>query len=258
MLKLIIPSILFFIFLKSATEDFNFSREMAAALGLIVISSSFLISPKKHRFLPFIILTIVSTSHLAFLFDSKDGYFKNAYLILFSFIFLLTLTGISIFFSQHHYRQEKEIKTKLPDMGFNLIKSAVLISVFLWTVGTYGLYLNMELPTYLLMLFILINIILSAYCLFKINRAFQKKTSLLWFYSFLLGIIMVELTWAISFWPIGKLTVGAIILANYYIFYNILENYLKNSLNKKVIFSNILFLAIIIISLLFSSQWEIR
>ena len=258
MYKLIILSILFFAFLKSATEDFSFSLEMTAALVIIIIGGSFLNSPKKCRFLPFIILTLVSASHLIFLFASKDNYSKDIYLVLFSFIFLMALAGINIFFNRHYRQQAKEVKTRFPGIGFNLIKSVIFISIFLWTVGGYGLYLSMEFPTHLLMLIILINIILSTYCLFKISRSLQRETPLLWFYSFLLGIIMVELIWAISFWPISGLTAGAIILANYYIFHNILENYLKNSLNKKIIFSNILFLAIIIASLLFSSQWEIR
>ena len=252
MLKLVIPSLLFFIFLKSATEDFGFSWKSAAALILIVVGSSFLNSPPKRRLLPIIILTLVAASHLIFLFVLKDDNLNFFCLGLSSFIFLSALFGVNIFFGR-----TKEI-AKFPNLGFNLIKSAVLISVFLWAVGSYGLYLYLELPTHFLMLIILAGIILSAYCLLKINPALQKPSPLVWFYSFLLGFIMVELVWVISFWPIGRFTVGAVALANYYIFYNILENRLKNSLDKKIIFFNILFLAVISALLLFSSQWEIR
>ncbi len=137
-------------------------------------------------------------------------------------------------------------------------KSVILIFVFLWAIGSYGLYLDRELPAHFLMLAILFGVVASTYCLLKISFAPQKTLSSFWFYPFLFGLIMVELTWAISFWPISRLTAGAIILANYYIFWNILENHLRNSLSKKIIISNILFLAIVIILLLSSSQWEIR
>lgn len=256
MYKLIILSFLFFAFLKFVTEDFNFSWEASAALVLIIIGGSFLSSPKKRRFLPIIILTLVSASHLIFLFTLKDEYLKNLCLGLFSIIFLLALAGINIFFNRR--RQTREAEIKFPNLGLNLIKGVILVSVFLWTAGSYGLYLNLELPTHLLMLAILFNVIISVYSLLKISPAPQKTLSSFWFYPFLFGLTVIELVWVISFWPIGRLTAGAIILANYYIFWNILENRLRNSLNKKVIFSNILFLAAIIILLLSSSQWEIR
>ena len=258
MYRFIIPSLLFFALLKSVTENHGLSLETAVLSALIIIATSFLNSPKKHRILPIIILTLVFTSNLMFIFNLKDGYSKNIFLELFSFIFLLALAGINIFFNQRRQQKEKETEIKFPNLGSNLIKSVVLISVFLWAAGSYGLYLNLELSIHLLMLIILINIIFSTRCLLKINFASQKIPAALWFYPFLFGLIMVELVWAISFWPIERLAVGAIILANYYVFWNILESRLKNSLNKKIIFSNILFLAIVIASLLFSSQWEIR
>ena len=255
MFKVIILSLLFFVFLNSAVENFNFSWEAASALILIAISGSFLNSPPKRRFLPTVILVLASASCLIFLFALKGDYLEKFFLGLFSFIFLLALAGINIFFGR-----AKEIKTKFPNLGLNIIKSVILISVFLWIAGSYRLYLDLELSTHLIMLIILINVIISTYCLLKINFISQKQKALssLWFYPFLLGLVMVELTWAISFWPISQFTAGAIILVNYYVFWNILENYLKNSLNKKVVFSNILFLAVIIILLLSSSQWEIR
>lgn len=281
-LKFIIPSFLLLMTLESAAGDFDFSWKISVGLALIAIGSpllslSFGRQPKeKYRFLAIVISSLTIASYLIFLLALRDDGFKHFCAIIFSFTFMLTLASINMFFGYYQCQKEKMARAKFPSLAFNFIKGAILVSVFLWTVGSYGLYLDLNLPTHLIMLAILLNTAFSTYCLLKISSIFQKMSLFSasqqirernaertmkqapWFYSFLLGWIMVELTWAISFWPANQLTVGAIILANYYIFWNMLKDHLNGALNRKSIFLNILFLTVIIAFLLLSSKWEIK
>ena len=270
-LKFIVPAILFFAVLKSVAEDFNFSWGLVAALAAIAVSGPLLSYPKTSQgerrcWLPVAISILIAASCLIFLITLKDNASRYYGSGLFSFIFALALISANIFFSQYHRCQKgKRIRIKFLNLSSGFLKSVLLVSVFLWTVGIYGLYIDLELPVHLLMLTVLLSAVFSTRCLLRISQLSRNmisrekfSSSAAWFHSFLLGLIMVELIWAISFWPVSQLTAGAIILVNYYVFWNILENYLKNTLSKKIISSNILLLATAVILLLLSSKWEIK
>jgi len=264
-LKFIIPSLIFFIMMKFFFEGLGLSYLSLLTLFLISVFSAFWIT--KHRFLPIILTMLFTTSSVLFLLTLGRNNFQHLYIIFSSLLFTITLIGLNRFFGQEEsLRQEEKIKAKILDSGFNLNQTIILVSIFLSSSGMYGIYLDLDLPVWSIMLAIFISVFFSTLYLTKINflksKALQLhldsfKNRTFTFYSFLFGFIVLELVWIISFLPVNHLTVGAIILSFYYSFWNILRSYLRNELSKKTVFLNLLFFVIMIGFIFTTSKWSI-
>lgn len=265
-LRYFIPAILFFALLEFFFKSFGFSYKSLLMLFSVSAFSAFWIT--KYRFLPVILTALFSTSSVIFLLTLGKENFQHLYIIISSAIFMLALMGLNKFFVQEEdSNDEKNNKGfEILDSGFNLNQTIVLVSVFLLSSGIYGIYIDLNLPVWVIMAVIFVCIFLSTFYLARINFLKSKeleihldsarnKTFLL--YSFLSGLLVSELVWAISFLPANHLTVGAIILCSYYVFWNILRDYLRNDLTKKSVFSNLIFLAVFESLIIIASKWDI-
>ncbi|MCK4892062.1 MAG: hypothetical protein KAS78_05325, partial [Candidatus Pacebacteria bacterium] len=246
-------------------KSFGLSYASLITLFLISILSAFWIT--KYKFLPIVLITLFTVGSVLFLITLDENWFQQLYIMISSFIFTFALIGLYRFFiQQEKWFKKEEIKLKAIDSGFNLNQAIILISVFLISSGIYNLYIDFDLPLWVVILIIFITIFFSTIYLTKINFLKSKahelyldsiKNKTFSFYSFLFGLIVVELIWAISFWPANHLTVGAIVLSIYYFCWNILKNYLRNKLSKKnVILNSIFFIAFFCITLL-TGNWKI-
>ncbi len=264
-LKFIVPSLVFFIMMKFFFESLGLSYLSLIALFLISALSAFWVT--KYRFLPIILTMLFTTSSVLFLLTLGKNNFQQLYIIFSSLLFTITLIGLNRFFmQQENLKQKEEMEAKILDSGFNLNQTIVLTSIFLLSSGMYGVYLDFDLPVWSIMFAISISIFFSTLYLTRINflkskalelhlDSFKNKTFT--FYSFLLGFIALELVWIISFLPVNHLTVGAIILSFYYSFWNILRNYLRNELSRKIVFSNLIFFMSAISFIFITSKWDI-
>lgn len=184
-----------------------------------------------------------------------------------SLLFLISLIGLDKFFSdKSDGNPTAENKIRILDSGFSLNQSIIIYSVFLFSSGIYGIYVDFGLPVWQLMFVIFVSIFLSTFYLIKINfiksmelglhlDSVKNKTFIL--YSFLFAFMISELIWSLSFWPSNQLTVGAIILISYYSAWNVLKSYLRNELTRIVIISNFLFFVILNIIIISTSKWDI-
>ena len=239
-IKLIVPSFVFFVMMEFFFKSFGLSYASLITLFLISVLSAFWIT--KYRFLPIVLITLWTTGSVLFLMTLDENGFQQSYIILSSFIFAFALIGLYRFFiQQEKWTKKEEVKLKILDSGFNLNQAIVLISIFLISSGIYKIYIDLDLPLWTLLLIIFITIFFSTPSLTRINFLKSKahefyldssKNKTFSFYSFLFGLIIVELVWAISFWPTNHLTAGAIILSIYYPCWNILKDYLRNNLSK--------------------------
>lgn len=265
-LKYFIPAVLFFVLLEFFFKSFGFSYGSLLVLFAISAFSAFWIT--KYRFLPVILTVLFSTSSVIFLLTLGKENFQCLYIIVSSAIFMLALIGLNKFFVQEKNNNSEKNNGEfgILDSGFNLNQTIVLISVFLLSSGIYGIYIDLNLPVWVIMIVISVCIFLSTFYLARINFLKSKelglyldsarnKTFLL--YSFLSGFLVSELVWTISFSPASHLTAGAIILCLYYVFWNILRNYLRNDLTKKSVSLNLLFLAIFESLIIIASKWDI-
>lgn len=263
-LKYLIPAVIFFVLLEFFFKSFGLSYGSLFMLFAISTFSAFWIT--KYRFLPVILTTLFSTSSVIFLLTIGKENFQYLYIIISSAIFMFALMGLNKFFIQEKDNNKNNRSFEILDSGFNLNQTIVLISVFLLSSGIYGIYIDLNLPVWIIMIVIFACIFLSTFYLARINFLKSKelelhldsarnKTFLL--YSFLAGFLASELVWAISFLPANHLTAGAIILCSYYVFWNILRSYLRNDLTKKNVSLNLVFLAMFESLIIIASKWDI-
>jgi len=265
-LKYFIPTVLFFVLLEFFFKSFGFSYNSLFALFAISTFSAFWIT--KYRFFPVILTVLFSTSSVIFLLTLGKENFQYLYIIISSIIFMLALMGLNKFFVQEEDGSSGKNNKSfgILDSGFNLNQTIVLISVFLFSSGIYGIYIDLNLSVWVIMIVIFICVFLSTFYLTRINFLKSKglelhldsaknKTFLL--YSFLSGFLVSELIWAISFLPANHLTTGAIILCSYYVFWSVLRDYLRNSLTKKSVFLNLIFLVVFESFIIIANKWDI-
>ena len=134
--------------------------------------------------------------------------------------------------------------------GMNMAASSA--TIFFTYASAYGLYLNFDVPLYWLMLVYLLVTLLVSFQYFSIIENDSKKV---WTFSFLLALLMVEIVWAINYWPFGYLTTGVIALILYYILWDLVQSYFLNLLSRKRVTANMIFFSFLIIMVLLSAKW---
>jgi hypothetical protein len=76
-------------------------------------------------------------------------------------------------------------------------------------------------------------------------------------YSVLLGLVMGEMVWVMSFWPFGYLTTGALGLIFFFIMWDVAFDAFRRSLSFKKAVIRLLFFFGLVTLLLVSSPWRI-
>jgi hypothetical protein len=264
-IKLLVPSFIFFAMMEFFFKSAGLSYASLITLFLISISSAFWIT--RYRFLPIILIVLYTTGTVLFLITLGENSFQQLYIAASSLIFALALVGLYRFFiQQEKWIKDEKIKPRALDSGFNLNQAIILISIFLISSGVYGLYIDLDLTLWPILMAIFTSIFFSTLYLTRINFLKSKAHELYLdsarnktfnFYSFLLGLIVVELTWVMSFWPANHLTIGAMTLLIYYFCWSILRDYLRNMLLRKTIILNLLFLITFLGITFFTGNWKI-
>lgn len=263
--KFIIPSVLFYLLMKIFFTSGISSFSINTVLVLFIVSSLSAFWITKYRYLPILLTFLFSSSSVIFLVTLGEKNIQYLYMAISSLLFMLSLVGLNRFFSEKESGESEEKRVKILDSGFNLNQSIVMISVFLFSSGIYGIYIDSGLSTWTLLIFIFAEVFFSNLYLAKINfiksielnlhlNSARNKTFT--FYSFLVALLITELVWAMSFWPANHLTIGAIILISFYAIWNVIRNYLRNKLTRHVIFSNMIFFIIFNLAIIITSKWE--
>jgi hypothetical protein len=139
----------------------------------------------------------------------------------------------------------------------SLLNTSAMAALFFFYAGVHGFYLNFDFPLWGLMLLYSLGTALTSYNTFVgIEREGAPKKRL-WFYSALLGLIMGELAWVISFWPFGYLTTGALSLIFFFMLWDISFDAFHRVLSLKKAVWHIIFFLILVSILLFSTPWRI-
>ena len=125
-------------------------------------------------------------------------------------------------------------------------------TIFLIYAVTYGIYLNFAISLWFLMATILFFTTLISFQYFLLVG--ESKLSML-SYALILGFIMAEIFWVLSFWPFGYLTTGVAGLIFYFVFWDIIQCHFSQKLSQKRIVFNLVFLSILVIVVLSSARW---
>lgn len=180
-------------------------------------------------------------SSIALLYLISIHFEQQIFIILVALMYYLSLLGA---YRLGQYDGDQTAK------GMNV--AASLATVFFTYASTYGLYLNFDVPLYWLMLVYLLVTLLVSFQYFSIIEADAKKV---WTFSFLLALVMVEMVWAMNFWPFGYLTTGVIALILYYILWDLTQSYFLNLLSQKRVVANLVFFSFLIVLVLLSAKW---
>ena len=126
------------------------------------------------------------------------------------------------------------------------------LTFFLAAAVAYGLQSFLNLSVWPLELILLLIIFLIIYQIIWANKIALKASAL---YILICSLVLVELSWSISFLPFNYNIAGLILAICYYILIGLVKDYLLNRLDKKTVE---LYLGIGLASLiliLFTAQW---
>jgi len=212
-------------------------------------------------------MTVFTTSIVLFLFTLSKNSFQDSYVIFSSLLFVFALVGLNKFFSQRKkYDYQEVVNKKILCFGFNLNQTIVLFSVFFLSSGIYGIYIDLNFPVWMAMTAVFVGVSILTFYFVKMNflknkiakaRMISSADKTFAFYSFLFGLLVAEIFWAMSFLPANHLTVGSIILCFCYAFWSILQERLESKLTRKSVFFKLLFFVVAAGIILATSKWSI-
>lgn len=120
--------------------------------------------------------------------------------------------------------------------------------------GSYGLYLNFEIPLWLLMLvFFFATFLVSFQTLLSVVSGRRRMALLA---SLVLGIVFAELVWLLHFWPFGYLTTGMVTLLLFYWLWRVAFDVLRKQFSQKQFLVESLLLLALLVLLLATSPWR--
>ncbi len=258
--RFITPGILFYMVLSLFLRSFGFS--MSAVLFLFIVSAASAFWITNYKTLPIILGILLAMSSISFLLTIGEGAVQKYFIIFASVLFSVAMIGLYRFFAPEEERPPEE-KVRFLDSGFNLNQTLVLFALFFLSSGIYGTYTIFNTPPWQMSLVMFVGIYLSGYYLIRINFLKSRELELhldyyknrsFNFYSLLLALAMIELVWALTFLPINHLTFGAIILAVFFSYWNIIRNYLRNELTRRKFIGAMLFAVMAVSMIIYTSK----
>lgn len=238
MYRPLIFSALFYIIFQLFLAKRQFFLWFVLAFFAITIIAVYKVS-EKRGFLMILPLSFAFGSLI--LFALVTGRLsEQVYIALSAFGFFMTLVQTS-----------KKIRKIDNELWYKINTSLVFITMFIWSAGLYGLYLKTNLSFWPLMLAGLFIISVLYYYAIKIN---DLRIGLAIF-VLLFAIINLEILWSLSFTHFAHLTIGAVVLLINYVMWDILENYSKGNLTKKLVALDLAFFIAVMAGLLVTTRW---
>jgi hypothetical protein len=168
---------------------------------------------------------------------------KKAFIVLSAGVFYLAILG--------SYRLRKYENDQTAKAMLNL---AALSTLFCCFAASYGWYLNVEMPVWMIMSIFAVVSFFVAYALIAVNQlkvnGYQR-----FLYSVFLAYLMAGTIWMQDFWPFGYLTTSAVALIVYYSGWDLVRNYFLKKLTVQRVLSNVFFLFAMVAFLLLSAKW---
>lgn len=116
----------------------------------------------------------------------------------------------------------------------------------------YGLQSFLNLPVWLLMIFLLFVIFLAVYQIMWVNKI-EPKTAFV--YILISAVVLLEIGWATSFLPLNYNVVGLALAICYYVLVGLTIPYLNNSLSRKTIKLYLIFGFLSILLVFLTARW---
>ncbi|MEI9967060.1 MAG: hypothetical protein WDN67_05580 [Candidatus Moraniibacteriota bacterium] len=197
----------------------SWSWYLLAIVPLVVVSAVAVQRLTKRwsdAYLPGL-LALTSPTLLSFVETERE---QQTLILLCTGMFYFSLLGI---YRLRHAPQDKTAQA--------IVSTAAMAALFFFFSSAYGFYLNFSFPLWGLMLLFFLGTTLTSYDTFIDVEPHNKERVRL--YSALLGLMMGELSWAMSFWPFGFLTTGALAAIFYFIAWEIAFDSFRKSLSPQ-------------------------
>ncbi|MDD5295074.1 MAG: hypothetical protein PHP21_04170, partial [Patescibacteria group bacterium] len=110
----------------------------------------------------------------------------------------------------------------------------------------------LNLPVWLLMIFMLIVTFLAVYQVMWANKVEMRMA---FPYILISGVILLEIGWSISFLPLNHNIAGLVLAICYYIMSGLSLSYLNDNLDKKIIKQYLIFGYVSILIVLLYARW---
>lgn len=203
--------------------------------GLITIIArwNFLISP-----------LFLMVGGLFFILFLENQLFKHFLIFLVAFLLGLYLEAIFIYIYRHEKYQINSLE--------NISSYINLISLLFFYSGFFGLLIFLNISVWLVVLLVLLVTVSLAYQTMWINKIDFKKSFL---YILIIGLILCQLAWVISFLPIDFYASGAFLSVVYYLLSGLSRFYLLGTLNSLVIKRHLIIGSIVLILILGTTRW---
>lgn len=173
------------------------------------------------------------------------GFETRVFIIAASSLYYLALLGV---YRLHQLPEDKTARAML-----NL---AALGSLFFVFAATYGLYLNYEVPLALLLgAYFCASFIVSFQTLFAATNHQAAQRALI--LSFVIGLLVTELMWAVHFWPFGYVTVGVAMLISFFVFWKYALDQLQGTFTWRRAWHEGVILLALFVLLLLTANWSL-
>ncbi len=172
---------------------------------------------------------------------------KHFFILLSSLVFYLSLLGI---YRLRIFPRDQSAK--------EMIAVSLMATVFLFFSSAFGIYLNFNIPVWVLVLIFMAVIYLISYEYLFIAAFFFKDHPSVFLYSFILAFSIAQLAWFTVFWPFGYLTTSTIILIFYYLLWDLAQTNFLRFFSQKRFLLNLIFFSLLALLALLSSKWRME
>ena len=211
--------------------------------GMLVMLAALLALRNADRHNPKLmgILAPLSVSSVLLIYLIDTFAQRQIFITISALVFYVALLGI---FRLKAYQKDQTAR--------GLLAAALMAAFFIFLCSFYGFYLNFSIYLWFLMaLFFAVTAGMS-YAYFAIM---QPDHSELRTFSLIVGMVMAEIAWIITFWPFGYLTTGAVVLIFYFLFWDLTQRHFTNNLSQKSLILNLALFAAVAAVILSTSRW---
>ena len=166
---------------------------------------------------------------------------KHMFVVLSGAVYYFILLGI---YRLRSYEKDQTAR--------GIVAASAFATLFFSYAVCYGIYINFAIPlAFLMVVCFAVTVLISAQFFFLI----EAEGKIAWQYSFVLGLVMTQLAWAVTFWPFGYLTTAATMLMFYYVFWDLASTHFLQTVSKKRLVTNLVVIGVLAIMVLASSRW---
>lgn len=234
------------------TEVFFFSPKMIYVSSVLIVllfffsTRQFVVASKKEeRWLDYFILPALFTINLILFSTMLPSRLLVQFLLFSNLIFLyLYFRSIYYYLTEHSSYREHSME--------NFSSYANFLSVYFLASSIYGLQSFLNSPLWLLMILLLCEISFIVYQVLWANDI-ELKTGL--FFIFLSSLVILEISWAISFLTLSYYILGLIVAVCYYILIGLTRFYLAGTLSRDQVKHYLIFGFSSILVVLLTARW---